>query len=44
VQSGGDDTTAVVRVLTVDVATGAVTQTDRYSISKTRYAFSAAGE
>lgn len=44
VQSGDDGTTAVVRVLTVDVRTGAVTQTDKYSISKTRYAFSAAGE
>ncbi|HUR09705.1 MAG TPA: hypothetical protein VM347_44715 [Nonomuraea sp.] len=44
VQSGDDDTTAVVRVLTVDVRTGAVAQTDMYSISKTRYAFSAAGE
>ncbi|MBT2229946.1 hypothetical protein [Nonomuraea sp. NEAU-A123] len=44
VQSGDDGSTAVVRVLTVDVATGAVTQTDRYSISKTRYAFGSAGE
>ncbi|MFD1543382.1 hypothetical protein [Nonomuraea guangzhouensis] len=43
-QSGEYGTTAVVRVLTADVRTGAVTRTDRYSISKTRYTFSVAGE
>jgi len=44
VQSGDDDAVAVVRVLTVNTETGAVTQTDKYSISKTRHTFSAAGE
>jgi hypothetical protein len=44
VQSGDEGSTAVVRVLTVDTETGAVAQTDKYSISKTRFAYSAAGE
>ena len=44
VRSGDDGSTAVVRELTVDIGTGAVTRTDRYTISKARYTFSAAGE
>ncbi|WP_433518010.1 hypothetical protein ACQP2T_22160 [Nonomuraea sp. CA-143628] len=44
VQTGDEGSTAVVREFTVDTQTGAATQTDKYSISKTRYAFRVAGE
>lgn len=44
VSSGGDGTPTVVRVFTVDAASGAVSRQDRYSISKTNYTWFAAGE
>lgn len=44
VSSGGDGAPTVLRVLTVDVASGAIAKLDRYSISKTNYTWYAAGE
>lgn len=44
VQSGGDGAPTVIREFTVDVATGATSKTDSYSISKTSYSWYAAGE
>ncbi|MER6949385.1 hypothetical protein ABT294_35780 [Nonomuraea sp. NPDC000554] len=44
VQTDEVGTTAVVRVLTVDTETGATTRTDRFTISKSRYAHVEAGE
>ncbi|MEQ4722823.1 hypothetical protein [Nonomuraea sp. B19D2] len=44
VMRGDDGKTAVVRVLTVDPQSGDATQTDRYTISKTRYEHVEAGE
>nr|WP_055505651.1 hypothetical protein [Nonomuraea pusilla] len=44
VQTGEDGDRAVVRELTVDPETGATRQTDRYTISGTRYANVVAGE
>ncbi|MEU0571735.1 hypothetical protein ABZ297_40940 [Nonomuraea sp. NPDC005983] len=44
VQTDEVETTAVVREFTVDTETGAATQTDRFTISKNRYAHVLAGE
>jgi hypothetical protein len=44
VRSGEDGQPAVIRVLTVDPQTGDAAQTGTYTISKTRYAYFAAGE
>ncbi|MFI6322885.1 TolB family protein [Nonomuraea sp. NPDC050556] len=44
VQSGGDGAPTVIREFTVDVATGATSKTDSYSISKLNYSWYAAGE
>ncbi|MFG1707742.1 hypothetical protein ACFLIM_31510 [Nonomuraea sp. M3C6] len=44
VQNAEEGHPAVVRVLTVDPETGGTTQTDKYTISKSRYAFIVAGE
>ncbi|RVX42534.1 hypothetical protein EDD27_5169 [Nonomuraea polychroma] len=44
VHSGEDGMPAVIRVLTVDPETREATQADKYTISKTRYAYFAAGE
>ncbi|TMR96145.1 hypothetical protein [Nonomuraea basaltis] len=44
VHSGDDGQPAVVRVLTVDPESRHATQTDKYTIGKSRYAYFAAGE